>query len=236
MEKVKLQKIIIIILLLIIVILEFAREVYYIEAKTVPLLSSKSYSNHWKDLGYFSTEGTWVWDNDDERAYLTQKSTITCLKSNMTCTEATANLGEDNILNVYLDIYNIDKVDKNVIQYSEDDALSASKALGIITTGTINLNNGKVSAITAISVRMSKLLSGELTTKEVREDAEKERQTGISELSKTQYNHVRLEDMVKVNQSHNEKIKTFKNTPLLWLLGKIFSMLFSMLLWLRWGC
>ena len=208
MKKLSKEKIIIIIMAIIIVFLEGSRENYYIQSNTFPFLQSKYYSKDWKETGSLRINGTWVIDND-KIAYPAQTSEINCYKPDMTCTEVTAmfgntdedGVGKDNLLIVNSTIHYIDKIDDNIIQYTEKGNCGQ-------TVGTINISTGDVSEITVSNNSKKCLLSA----------------FGIK-ASKNLYSH--LADGIEVSQIHDKKIRTFKDIPLFWTLGKIFSIVFN---------
>ncbi len=211
---IKIQNIIIIIVMLfIIVFLEFAREFYYFQSKKFPYLTNKIYFNNWKELGYFSAQGTWVMDNDTI-GYPAQTSKITCNKREMTCVEVQAmfgiidGIGDNNTLIVDSIIHVIDKFNNDTIQYKEEADCT-------LTTYTIDLKHGNI--------------SGNRVVKDINQCPivqlieDKNKADFISSMSETKHFH--LEDGTKVAQKYDAKIETFKNTPFSWLLREFFSLL-----------
>lgn len=199
MEKTRRQKVVIIIMALLILFLEGVRERYYLKARTLPFLDSKSYNNIWKTSGYFSIEGTWVID-DDKIVYPLKVGKITCYKSQMICKEETAiyrNIGNSVVSDdspiVNLVVHNINKIDKNIIQYKENGSCS-------VTLGKIDTDNGDVSELTVFK--------------------DTNKCIGLFGVKPSKNQYVYLQDGITVLLENNKKIKTFKNVPLLWILSR----------------
>jgi hypothetical protein len=78
------------------------------------ILGQKAINFESWDLGYVMAEGTWTIINAEAGIPL-QTSRIFCNQRNATCIEASASLGADMVLAADLDIYEIERWDKNEI-------------------------------------------------------------------------------------------------------------------------